>query len=116
MRDGYWTTWALRWQRDGLALLCDAGPWSIIVADIEVYDSPDESRGTAQLTIHRWATWGPQDYGHAHFPSVEGQTLPRCPGDDAEIFCASADEARAVLVALLGVRGVPVPPWPPVSA
>lgn len=109
---------ALRWDNDGEALLCDAGPWTFVVAYIEVYDAPESARGTALLMLYRWERWGRRDgFGYAMLPGdaddcAERRRLNIEPHEDtAQIMCQSADEARAVLVALLRVRGVDAPAW-----
>ena len=91
-------TATLRWDDDWLRL--DCGPWSIAVADIEIYTD-----GTAQAYLAGW---------------IGGSVLPGdCqrfsdgghPGSDhgQEIQCASRAEAVAVIRALLALRGVDVP-------
>lgn len=88
----------LRWDGDWLRL--DCGPWSIAVADIEVYE--DE---TATAYLAGWVGGDvlPGDctpvVGGGHFNTDSGQ----------EVACATRAEAVAVIRALLGLRGVDVP-------
>jgi hypothetical protein len=98
--------WRLVWNDSGEWLLCEAGPWRVVVADIEGPYSGDDS---AKLCLHRWAAWGHQDAGSAHL-QFELERPGGCDRDtDADILCRSMDEARAICCAMLAVRGIAVP-------
>ena len=74
----------LAWDADGLWLYLHVGPWRFAVADVETYTDGD---GTA-----------------AHILRGEDD------GSDT-LHAATVDEARTLIAAVFGVRGVVVPTW-----
>lgn len=86
---------------DGDNLVASVGPFRFIIALVEAY-----SEGGATAFLYGWDC--------ADWPNLPVSAKKK-PVDDstyggAEIRCLSEEEARRVVAALFGVRGIEVPP------